>query len=105
MMAEGIGEFAVAIAPKLICEGHVHASARGDGAVESRVYVLEIEEESAGIHGSRRWRSGHAGEFVGQHDMGVADFYFGVHDSAIGTGHAHDFRGTEDRFVEINGLG
>src|SRR6266436_3091411 len=46
--------------------------------------------------GSWRRRAGHARELVGQHNMGVADLYFGVADFAVRTGHSHNFLGAEN---------
>jgi hypothetical protein len=46
----------------------------------------------------------HAGIFVGQHDLGVADFELGVTDLALRGGHAHGFCGSEDFLVVVDGL-
>src|SRR5207245_3966045 len=78
LVAEGIGKFAVAIAPKLIRERHVHASASGNRTVEGGVNVLEIDEERARIHGARRWRTRHAWKLVTDQKYGGADSSFSV---------------------------
>jgi len=46
----------------------------------------------------------HLGVLIGEHDVGAADAEFGVTDASIGTGHAHDFGGSEDFLVEVDGL-
>src|SRR6266481_3455036 len=40
LMAEGVGQLAIAIGPKLICARHVHLGARSDSAAESSVHVF-----------------------------------------------------------------
>src|SRR5258708_38872007 len=104
-MAEGIGELAVAIAPELVVEWHVHLGARSDSAVEGSVHIFQVKEETARVLGSWRRRAGHAGELVGQHDMGVADLYFGVAAFAVRAGHSHNFLGAANRLVKINRRG
>src|SRR5260370_39931040 len=54
LMAEGIGQLAVAIAPKLVVEWHVHLGARSDSAVEGGIHGLQEQEETARVLGS--WR-------------------------------------------------
>src|SRR5260370_5812724 len=104
-MAEGIGQLAVAVAPKLIVEWHIYLGARSDSAVEGSIHVFQVQKETARVLGSWLGRAGHTGDLVGQHDMGVADLYFGVADFAARAGHSHNFRGAEDRLVKINRFG
>src|SRR5260370_26763919 len=47
LMAEGIGQLAVAIAPKLVVEWHVHLGARRGSPVEGRVHIFQVQEEAA----------------------------------------------------------
>src|SRR5260370_258812 len=47
LMAEGIGQLAVAIAPKLVVEWHVHLGARSDSPVEGRDPIFQVQEEAA----------------------------------------------------------
>ena len=46
----------------------------------------------------------HAGIFVGQHDVGVANFELGVTDLAVRSGHADSFSRSEDLLVVFDGL-
>src|SRR5260370_15903393 len=100
LMAEGIGQFAVAIAPKLVVEWHVHLGARSDRAVEGSVHIFQGQEETARGLCSWRRRGGHAGELVGQHDMGVADLYFGVGQFSLTTRPSHNILGSEQRLLK-----
>src|SRR5438552_15811709 len=62
-------------------------------------------ENIDGVRGTGRGRARHARELIGHKNDRVADSKFAVHDPAVRPGHAHDFRGTKNLFVEIHGAG
>ena len=105
LVAEGIGDLAVAVAPELIFERHVHFRARRHCAIEGRIHIFQIEEDPARILHSRHGRGVHARELVGKENVRVSDLELRMPDFAIGTLHAYGFFGAKHGFVKFHGLG
>src|SRR6202043_3300617 len=75
-----------------------------DHAIDVR--KVYIEAYRARADGGRAGVSlPHAGIFVAQHDVRVADLQLGVTDLAVGAIHAKEFGRAEDFLVVLNGLG
>src|SRR5216684_1133556 len=74
-------------------------------------YAIDVGKVYIQAHRTRadRSRAGvalpHAGIFVGQHDVRVADLQFGVTDLAVRAIHANGFSRSEDFLVILNRLG
>src|SRR5947207_9839300 len=60
LVAKRIGDLAVAVAPELIFERHVHFRPSRHRAIEGRIHIFQIEEDPARILHSRSRRGVHA---------------------------------------------
>src|SRR6266516_671176 len=104
LVAEGILELAVTIAPKHFLDGHHGLGAGGDSALKNFVNIGQVEVNSDGgsIELLRR-AAAELGKLVTEHEDGIADLELGVHDAfAIGARHATDFFCAEDILVKID---
>jgi hypothetical protein len=101
-VAEGIDELAVAVAPEGVAQRHQGLGAGGHGALPYRIGVAHVE-----VHDDRRALEGErpaaavVGKIVAQHEHGIADAHFGVHDPAVRAGHAGYLDGAEALAVKV----
>src|SRR5712692_10333824 len=82
--------------------------ALGRRALDHAIHVgkVYIEAHRAGADGGRAGVSlSHAGVFVGQHDVRVADLQLGMTNLAVRAIHTNGFSRSEDFLVILNGLG
>src|SRR5579872_1049875 len=102
-MAKRIHQLAVAVAPELIRERHLHFRPGLHSLVEHIVHVRNIEENTHRRTADRFWRPA-AGmrHLISKHEEGIADLDLGVRDFAIWTVHAAGFPGPEGALIEID---
>ena len=74
VMAGRIDHLSVAISPEHILHGHFGFCAGLDGALEGGIGVGDVEEQLVAGQRFGIRRDGSAGEFVAEHECGVADF-------------------------------
>ena len=106
-VSEGILDEAGAISIELVLNRLEELRALCGCAFDDFVDVGKVDVEAhraAANSGCAGVSRAHAGIFVGQHDVGVADFEFGVTDLAVRAGHADGFSGSEDFLVVVDGL-
>ena len=106
-VSEGILDEAGAVSVELVLNRLEELRAFCGCAFDNVVDVGEVDVEAyraAADGGGAGVSRAHAGIFVGQHDVGVADFELGMTDLAVRAGHADGFRGTEDFLVVVDGL-
>ena len=83
LVAEGVGHAAAAETVELIGEGHEHAGARRDGAVESGIGVFHHQAKGDGGAAERgRGFVAPLRVFLREHDQGAVDQEFGMDDLA-----------------------
>src|ERR1700722_5700264 len=105
-VAEGIFQPSVTIAPELVHDRHFNFRARLHRAIESGINPVKIDVKCARRPADRLWReSAKLREFVAQHDDGVPDLQFRMHDLAVGTFHGASIRGAKGLFIEFDGTG
>src|SRR5947209_4517945 len=103
-MAEWILELAVAIAPELFHHGHLYLGAGFHCAIECGVNIFDVDVQTHACPATLRFGANDSeiGKFVGEHDDGVADLQFRVHDLAIWSFHYAAFFGAKRSLVKIN---
>lgn len=101
--AEGVRDHGAAFAPGVGGGSAEDRCARFDGPSGSGVAIdnEEVEAQRAATDAFRAQRAP-GGCFVAEHDDGVADLKFAVHDGAVLTGHAVALDGAEGGLVEIH---
>ena len=107
-MSEWILQEAGAVSVKLVLHWLQDFRALSRRALDHAIDVgkIYIQAHRARADGGRTGVSlSHAGIFVGQHDVRVADLQLGVTDLAIGTVHANGFSRSENLLVVLDGLG
>src|SRR5438270_2056552 len=84
VMPERVDEFPVAVAPEHVGDGHRDFGAGFDGAVESGIDVggVDVDGDGRAVECARRARAAgaHVGEFVGEHEPGIAEAQLAVKD-------------------------
>ena len=104
-MAKRIDQRSAPITVKLILHRAANCGSGSDRLIEDRVNVLDINHQADGRALQSRWAEGiHFRELIGQHDHGIADPNFGMHDLAAGAIHAHDFSRAECPLVTLQSL-
>src|SRR5580700_10279596 len=95
-VAERVKDRPRAIAIKLVFYRAERFGSAFDGFLYHRVNIFNIDVQARG-KSANRLGAHHTGLWilVGQHYDGVTDFQLRVHNSAVGSGHAHEFRGSE----------
>ena len=88
LVSEGIPDFAVAVSPELILQRHLDFGAGLDGAFEESIHIVGVDEEGIGGDGTGAGCMSHTGEFVAEHQTGIADLKFGMADGIARTSHA-----------------
>ena len=74
-MAEGIGEYAVSVAPRLIRQRQSHFGARLDRLIVEGIYVLYIKMDSdRSTTDAFRAESAHLRDFIIEEENRIADF-------------------------------
>src|SRR5437016_2475352 len=68
VMPERIGEFAIAIAPELVFEGHSRFGASLNGPIEQSIHVFGVQEQGNGVRARRIGRGSHPGKLIVDHD-------------------------------------
>ena len=105
LMAERIFGQAVAVAPELVGQRHLHRAARLECAVKSSVGILDVKVKSDAGAAARFRRKTAWRKFTAQHEHGITDFQLGVHDRfAVGCHEPADFLRAESLLVKLNGL-
>ena len=109
LVAERIGDHAVAVAPKHVGRRHHHLGPGVQGPLDGRVAVFDVmmqRNRGATQRGGRvRFPAAVFGKIVVQKEQAFADPHRGVHDPfAVGGGHAMQLFGPEGFFVKLDRL-
>src|ERR1700683_836027 len=106
LVAEGIGQFSVAIAPEHVSHRHLDSRSGLHRALKRRVHIVGINVQShAGAASALRRQSAHLRKLIAQHQHGVADAQLGMHDFPVRSFHNTFFHGTECLLVELDCAG
>jgi hypothetical protein len=109
VMAEGVDEFSVAIAPEHVGGGHRGPSATGDGFGEGGVDVGDAEGDGDGgtaeVFGALAMIGALAAEGIAEHQDLIAELQFAVEDFSIRREETARFFEADALSVEIDGGG
>src|SRR5262245_21570231 len=105
-MSKGVSQLAEAIAPKHVLEGHRLLGTGIGSLLESRIYVVDVQEDTRGtaIQGLRSPRLAPV-RFVGEHDVRIANSDLSMHDLSIRRRHSEKLLCSKGFLIKINGGG
>src|SRR5882762_5804041 len=103
-MAKRIGQLAVTVAPEHICDRHFYFGASLYGAIKGCVHAVQVNVQShADAAGGLGRERAILRELIAQHDDGIANAQFSMHDLAVRALHDALLYGSESLLVELDG--